>query len=106
MWDLYEYIGMSLARGRDKPVPWETLGRASGASKQAAQQRFERRQRDGAHLEARPAGEVVQPDGAGGVAAALRAGDDPSSARGRAGERRPRSFCSAAAGAHSPSGTR
>ncbi|GAA2700776.1 hypothetical protein [Nonomuraea recticatena] len=53
VWDLYEYIGMSLARGRDKPVPWEVLGRASGTSKQAAQQRFERRQRDGARLEAR-----------------------------------------------------
>ncbi|MFD9947667.1 hypothetical protein ACFWYW_46625 [Nonomuraea sp. NPDC059023] len=53
VWDLYEYIGMSLARGLDEPVRWETLGRAAGTSKQAAQQRFERRHRDSARLEAR-----------------------------------------------------
>lgn len=43
MWDLYEYLGVSLARGLDKPVPWDVLGRATGTSKQAAQQRWEGR---------------------------------------------------------------
>uniref|UniRef100_UPI003F49836A hypothetical protein n=1 Tax=Streptosporangium sp. CA-235898 TaxID=3240073 RepID=UPI003F49836A len=49
-WELYEQLAMELAR--EQGVPWEKLGR----SKQAAQQRYERRQRAAARLEVhRPA---------------------------------------------------
>ncbi|MFI9845137.1 hypothetical protein ACIHFD_49520 [Nonomuraea sp. NPDC051941] len=53
VWDWYESLALSLARNRARPISWETLGRAAGGtSKQAVQQRWERRQRDVARLEA------------------------------------------------------
>ncbi|GAA4209166.1 hypothetical protein GCM10022252_75280 [Streptosporangium oxazolinicum] len=41
-WGLYEHLAMTLAREMSPPVPWERLG----PSKQAAKQKFERRERD------------------------------------------------------------
>ncbi|MER6830823.1 hypothetical protein ABT352_32855 [Streptosporangium sp. NPDC000563] len=64
VWDLHEQLVMTLARTLPQPVPWETLGRALGTSKQGAQQRFERRQRDAPRLEAyRPTLDRPRPTG-------------------------------------------
>ncbi|GAA3507792.1 hypothetical protein FHR32_007225 [Streptosporangium album] len=66
VWDLYEHLAMTLARSLEQPVPWETLGRALNTSKQGAKQRFERRQRDAARLDAyRPELERPRPAAAG-----------------------------------------